>query len=63
MTGLLTLCAAVMRVHLKKSKRITTSNWERNELSSQQIAYAATDAWASYELAVQLLAPVVARAS
>lgn len=32
------------------NKRMQTSNWEINELSKEQIIYAATDAWICYEI-------------
>ncbi len=37
------------------SKRVKTSNWDREELSESQIIYAATDAWVSREIYLKLL--------
>jgi hypothetical protein len=42
--GLQTAVAVVLGCHLRKVKRITTSNWAARPLSPAQIAYAADDA-------------------
>jgi ribonuclease D len=39
----------------QKSKRATTSNWARRELSQQQLLYAANDAWAALRVYHALL--------
>lgn len=36
------------------SKRAQVSNWEKDPLDEQQVVYAATDAWLSYELFVKM---------
>jgi ribonuclease D len=46
--GLRGMAASAMGVRISKGARC--SNWERDELSRKQIAYAATDAWISREL-------------
>ncbi len=51
------LSAIVMGIHISKSKRL--SNWESENLNEAQQKYAATDAWASYEIYKQLLAKKV----
>lgn len=52
--GLRGLAATVCSVRISKSAR--TTNWARDELSTQQIRYAATDAWISREIYLGLLA-------
>jgi ribonuclease D len=47
-TGIRNLAGIVLRVRIPKGKR--TSNWARARLTPQQIAYAATDAWAARAL-------------
>lgn len=46
--GLRGMAAAVLGVRISKTARI--SNWAKNELSSSQISYAATDAWIGREI-------------
>lgn len=48
--GLQTAVAVVLGCYLRKSKRITTSNWAARPLSPAQIAYAADDALASLRI-------------
>ncbi len=52
-SGLRTLCARLLNGRL--SKTMQCSNWERSLLSSGQLQYAATDAWASLELYKKLI--------
>lgn len=47
------LAAVLLGVRIPKGTR--TSNWGRDILTPQQIAYAATDAWISRELYLQLI--------
>jgi len=37
-------------LNFRISKKIRTSDWEKNYLDEKQIAYAATDAWVCYEI-------------
>lgn len=46
--GLRTLAANLLGIRI--SKAMQCSNWSRQELSPQQISYAATDAWISREI-------------
>jgi ribonuclease D len=46
--GLRSLAASIMGVRISKSAKLT--NWERADLNSAQINYAATDAWIGREL-------------
>jgi ribonuclease D len=46
--GVRTLAALFLGFRIPKGTK--TSNWARRELSAQQVAYAATDAWACREL-------------
>lgn len=47
-TGLRNLCGILLGFRI--SKRAQTSNWARVDLTPEQIAYAATDAWISLKL-------------
>ncbi len=47
-TGLRNLCGILLGHRI--SKKAQTSNWARVELTPEQIAYAATDAWVSLKL-------------
>lgn len=51
-TGLRALCGLLF--HFRMSKREQRSNWAAPQLTPGQIAYAATDAWASRELLLAL---------
>lgn len=51
--GLRTLAANLLGFRI--SKAVQCSNWEKKELSSQQVLYAATDAWVGRELYLKLL--------
>lgn len=42
------LCAILLGFRISKSQQL--SNWEADELSSRQMVYAATDAWASLKI-------------
>ena len=42
------IAAIVMNIRITKSQQ--TSNWEIEELTEAQLAYAATDAWACFEI-------------
>ena len=46
--GLRGLAAAICGIRISKSAR--TTNWANDELTAQQIRYAATDAWIGREL-------------
>ncbi|GAB4317720.1 MAG: hypothetical protein Kow0059_10910 [Candidatus Sumerlaeia bacterium] len=52
--GLRGLAAAVLGGRISKKAR--TTNWAQRELTPAQIAYAATDAWASREICLRLFA-------
>ncbi len=47
------LCALTLGFRISKSQQL--SNWESDFLNSQQLTYAATDAWASLKLYQQFL--------
>lgn len=51
--GLRRLAGNILNVKISKSQQL--SNWEAPELSKAQISYAATDAWACYEIYMKLL--------
>ena len=51
-TGLRNLAGIVLGIRIPKGKR--TSNWAAQKLTSQQIGYAAMDAWAARELYLKL---------
>lgn len=51
--GLRTLAANILGYRV--SKAVRCSNWEKKELSPQQVLYAATDAWVGRELYFKLL--------
>ena len=50
-TGVRNLAGLFLGFHIPKGTK--TSNWARSHLTPQQIAYAATDAWACRELYLQ----------
>ncbi len=50
--GLKKLAANILGI--KISKRQQTSNWEKEILDSEQLAYAATDAWVCHEIYLKL---------
>ena len=50
--GLRKLAANILKIKISKSQHL--SNWEAQEYSPSQIQYAATDAWACYEIYQQL---------
>ena len=52
-TGLQALAAHFLRLQMKKSKKVQTSNWAK-PLDDRQIQYAANDAWFSRELFLKL---------
>ena len=47
------LCALLMGFRMSKKQQC--SNWARLDLTTEQIKYAATDAWVSQQLALRLL--------
>ena len=51
--GLRKLAANILKIKISKSQQL--SNWEAKDYSLPQIQYAATDAWACYEIYQQLL--------
>jgi ribonuclease D len=51
--GLQKIYAILFEKKISKSQRLT--NWENPELTEQQMRYAATDAWASLQIYVQLM--------
>lgn len=55
--GVSTAVAVVLNQRFAKSKRITTSNWSEPELSSQQLLYAANDAYAALKVLEALNLP------
>jgi ribonuclease D len=52
-TGLTKLFAIIFGQRISKNKRL--SNWEANPLTEAQQLYAATDAWACYEIYTHLI--------
>ena len=52
-TGLQALAAHFLKLQMKKSKKVQTSNWAK-PLDERQIQYAANDAWFSRELFLKL---------
>jgi ribonuclease D len=52
-SGLRSLAALLLDGRISKAAQV--SNWARNELSSKQITYAATDAWISREIYLRAL--------
>jgi ribonuclease D len=48
--GVSTAVAVVFNQRFAKSKKITTSNWSQPELTSQQLLYAANDAYAALKV-------------
>jgi len=50
--GLRKLAANILKIKISKSQQL--SNWEAQEYTPSQIQYAATDAWACYEIYQQL---------
>ena len=57
--GLKALGAIFLHVQLEKSKRTCRSNWAVEKLTPKQIVYAATDAWASRAIFVQVQVQVL----
>ena len=53
--GLKNAIAILFILHFQKSKKISTSNWARKELSPQQISYAAADAYGAVLVFEELL--------
>lgn len=53
-TGLRSLCALFLGIRISKAAQV--SNWGRQQLTASQITYAATDAWASRQLFLELRA-------
>jgi len=51
--GLQKIYAILFEKKISKSQRLT--NWESSELTEQQLRYAATDAWASLKIYLQLM--------
>ena len=51
--GLRKLAANILKIKISKSQQL--SNWEAKDYSTPQIQYAATDAWACYEIYQQLM--------
>lgn len=51
-TGLRNLAATLLGIRISKSAQL--SNWAKEELTDQQISYAATDAWISNKLFLAL---------
>ena len=47
-TGLRKLAAIILSIRISKSQQ--TSNWDNNRLSTNQLRYAATDAWVCLEM-------------
>jgi ribonuclease D len=51
--GLKKLCAIVCGYRISKSQQL--SNWDSDELTDQQLIYAATDAWVSLQIHQKLI--------
>ncbi|KAJ8510644.1 hypothetical protein OPV22_001078 [Ensete ventricosum] len=54
--GLALLAAQVMGVNVWKPKRVTMSHWDRRYLTYEQISYACSDAFISFEIGRRLFA-------
>jgi len=50
------LCAILLEFRISKSQQL--SNWEADQLTDQQLVYAATDAWASLKIFEKLNQPL-----
>jgi ribonuclease D len=50
--GLNKLTAIILKFRISKSQQVT--DWERRDLSPQQLSYAATDAWVCYRIYKEL---------
>jgi ribonuclease D len=50
--GLNKLTAIILKFRISKSQQVT--DWERRDLSPQQLSYAATDAWVCYRIFKEL---------
>ena len=51
-TGIRSLAGILLQFRISKNMRV--SNWEKGELSKNQINYAATDAWVSRKIYLAL---------
>ncbi|MDE6575809.1 MAG: 3'-5' exonuclease domain-containing protein 2 [Opitutales bacterium] len=51
-TGLRNLCAIFLRCRISKSSQVT--DWSQEKLSARQLVYAATDAWISRQLYLEV---------
>jgi ribonuclease D len=51
--GLVKITAIVLKMRISKSQQLT--NWENDNLTESQLSYAATDAWACYEIYNELI--------
>jgi ribonuclease D len=56
-SGLSKLAGIILKIRISKSQQLT--NWENEHLSAAQQMYAATDAWAAFEIYKALLATKV----
>lgn len=54
--GLQNLVREVMGLHLEKDRRVRLSRWDRERLTGEQMAYAAVDGFASFEVGRRLMA-------
>ena len=52
--GVKNAMALLFQVHFQKNKKISTSNWAKKSLSSDQIFYAAADAYAAFLVYTEL---------
>ncbi|WP_394700258.1 3'-5' exonuclease [uncultured Tolumonas sp.] len=48
--GVKTAIAVVLHQRFRKSKKISTSNWAREQLTPEQLSYAANDAYAAIKV-------------
>jgi ribonuclease D len=53
-TGVRAAVAIVLQQNFHKSKRVSTSNWSRVDLTPQQLLYAANDAYAAHAVAMAI---------
>lgn len=53
-TGLRTLCAAILHLDLPKSRRLAMSDWSQLPLTDSQLCYCARDAWVGAAVAAEL---------
>jgi len=53
--GIKNAVSAILKKNILKSKKMSTSNWEKNNLTENQIKYASEDAFAAFDVFCTLL--------